>query len=403
MKNLQDINLKNKKVLVRCDFNVSVDDDGKVFDDIRITEALPTIKYLINRKAKVIIISHRGRPKNKKSFQEEGFFSSLRSVFLNEKRTESLKPVYERLKEDLDNIKFINDCVGKEVKREVKKMEPGQVFILENLRYYSDEEENGDYFSQDLSSLADIYVNNAFSASHRDHASISGVAKRIPSYPGFLFEREIRVLSKLKNNVDRPFVVIVGGAKISSKAKTIDYFMGRADKILLGGKVANQILSMKGENLNLPKLEEDVLKKIKNINFESEKLFLPVDGVVAKNPDKRAKTIKIKNLKKDYNIYDIGPETIKKFSEVIKEAKTIVWAGPLGFFEKKNFKKGTSQVGKEIVMNEKALKVVGGGDTGFALKTFGIRDSVDHLSLGGGAMLAFLSGEKMPGVEALKK
>jgi 3-phosphoglycerate kinase len=160
---------------------------------------------------------------------------------------------------------------------------------------------------------------------------------------------------------------------------------------------------MKGENLNLPKLEEDVLKKIKNINFESEKLFLPVDGVVAKNPDKRAKTIKIKNLKKDYNIYDIGPETIKKFSEVIKEAKTIVWAGPLGFFEKKNFKKGTSQVGKEIVMNEKALKVVGGGDTGFALKTFGIRDSVDHLSLGGGAMLAFLSGEKMPGVEALKK
>lgn len=403
MKSLQDLDLKNKKVLIRCDFNVSVDKQGRVFDDIRITEALPTIKYLVKKEAKVIIISHMGRPENQKSFQEEGFFSSLRSTFLNEKRTESLKPVYQRLKEDLENIYFISDCVGKKVQRRVKKMKKGEVILLENLRYYSDEEENGEYFSRALSGLADIYVNNAFSASHRNHASISGVADRLPAYPGFLFEREVRFLSKLKEEVGKPFVVIVGGAKISSKAKTINYFMERADKILLGGKVANQVLSLKKTSNNLTKPSQEVMSKIKDIDFNSEKLLLPVDGIMAKSPNKKGKKIDIEDLKKGYSIYDIGPKTIKLFTEEIEKAKTIVWAGPLGFFEKDKFQEGTRKIGESIIKNKNALKVVGGGDTGFALKTFGIRSDIDHLSLGGGAMLAFLSGEDMPGVEALKK
>ncbi|MGM0439379.1 MAG: phosphoglycerate kinase [Patescibacteria group bacterium] len=401
MKKLHDAEVKNKIVLVRCDFNVSVK-DGEVVDDFRITEAMPTIKDLVKRGAKVVLMSHMGRPENQKSFKKEGTFSSLKDIIFKEDRENSLKPVYKELDMLLDKAFFVNDCIGKRVDRKVKNLNPGEVLLLENLRYYEDEEEGGEEFSRRLASVADIYVNNAFSASHRDHASISGVANLLPSYPGYLFEREVKFLNKLKKDPESPFVVIVGGAKVSSKAKTIEHFMKKADKILVGGKVANAILTIRGLTKKSDLPEKDVEEKLENINLTSQKLYLPVDVVASSDYESYIRHTSVGEVRKEEDIFDIGPETVELFNKIIREAKTIVWAGPLGFFENEKFQNGTNSIAKRMVENDKALKVIGGGDTGFALKKFGLRDYVDHVSLGGGAMLTFLSDEKMPGLDCLK-
>ncbi len=400
MKSIKEADVKDKKVIVRCDFNVSVDDKGRVVDDMRIKEAMPTIEDLIKREAKVILISHFGRPEKKKSFKSEGDFSSLKEVVSPEKRDCSLYPVYLDLKKKISDIDFYRDCVGKRVKRKVAKMSSGSVLLLENLRYYEDEEENGRAFSVALSSLADIYVNNAFSASHRDHASIVGLPNYLPAYTGYLFERELRFLSRIKQRVERPFVVLVGGAKITSKAKTIDFFLTEADKLLIGGKVANKVMSYRGEiDEPLTDKEKEIMK---GIDFDSEKINLPVDVVVSKDEGKRdRRTIDVKSVKKG-EVFDIGSKTISEYSEIISQAKTILWAGPMGFFEHEKFEEGTKKIG-EAVVDSSALKIIGGGDTGFAMKKFGLREKIDHISLGGGAMLNFLSDKEMPGVKALKE
>lgn len=402
MRSLKDANLKDKKVLVRCDFNVSVNNKGEIVDDIRITQAMPTIKYLVEQGAKVILMSHMGRPEKQKSFQKEGTFASLKDVIFKEDRQYTLKPVYKELEKHLEDVQFINDCIGKRVDRKVNSLKQGQVLLLENLRYYEDEEKNGEYFARRLADLGDLYVNNAFSASHRDHASISGVVKNLPAYPGFLFEREVRVLSRLKEDVKRPLVVIVGGAKMASKIKTIDYFMDRADYVLLGGKVANGVLAIRGLATNIKLPSEDVVKKLEAVSLTSRKLRLPVDVVASSDPEGYLRHTGPGKVRKEETIYDIGPETVKLYSEIIREANTIVWAGPLGFFEKDNFATGTKRIAQKIVQNDDALKITGGGDTSFALKKFNLRDYIDHVSLGGGAMLTFLSDEEFPGLKALE-
>ena len=311
MKLIQDFDVKGKRVLVRCDFNAPLDEKGEIEDDFRIKQALPTIEYLIKKGAKVILMSH-----------------------LADNR--SLVPIRKRLEQYLGKKEFV---------------------LLENLRRDSREEENDDNFAKELAKLADIYINDAFGTCHRAHASIVGVPKYLPSGAGFLLEREIKVLSKVLENPERPLVAIIGGAKIESKAKVIDKFFKIADQVLIGGKIAEAV------------------------SIISEKVHLPVDY-------------------KDG--LDIGPKTIKIFSEIIKKAKTILWAGPLGKFEDSAYEQGTKQVAKLIVKNKKAFKIAGGGDTLFALAKFGLRDKFDHVSTGGGAMLAFLGGEELPGLKALE-
>ncbi len=396
MKNLSQVDLKNKTVLVRSDFNVPVDDNGKVIDAIRITESIETIKYLTDKKAKVILISHIGDPKIKKSFEkkEDNNFSKLEI-------SESLYPVYKELQKEFPQIIFSDDCLSVETKEKAKNLKAGEVLLLENLRMYGDEKEKGELFSKELAKMADIYINNAFSVAHRDHASISGVPQYIPSYPGLLFQKEVEVLTMLRDDIKRPFVVIIGGAKIESKAKTIKCFTGSADFIILGGKVANTLLFSKGLIPEEVTEEKDIGEKIKELDLDSEKLYLPVDLIAYQEKDNSKRVVKVSEIKKDEKSFDIGPETIKIYAEIIKKAKTIIWAGPIGFYEKEGFEEGTKKIAEAIAENRNALKVIGGGDTGAALKYFNLRDKIDHASLGGGALLSFLSKEPMYGIEAL--
>lgn len=323
MKTLKDFDVKNKRVLVRCDFDIPLDEKGNITDDFRIKKVIPTIEYLIENKSKVILMGHLGRPGGKAV------------------KTLKVEPVRKKLSEIL----------GISIKEK-----DSQVILLENLRFDKRERENDSGFAQELAKLGDIYINDAFANSHRDHASIVGVPKYLPSGAGFLLEKEIKVLSNILENSEHPLVAIIGGIKIESKAKVIEQFLEKADHVLIGGKIAY------------------------NLNLTSSKLHLPVDH-------------------KDG--LDIGPKTIEMFSEIIRKAKMIVWAGPLGKFEDPVYEQGTKQIAEEISKNDKAFKIAGGGDTIFALTKWGLRDKFDHISTGGGAMLQFLSGEELPGLKAL--
>ncbi len=386
MKTLKDFNLKGKRALVRCDFNVPLE-KGEVFDDFRIRKALPTIKYLIEKKARVVLISHLGRPEGKKE-------DSL-----------SLAPVQDKLTELLGlSVSRAPDCRGKNVEKMTRSLKEGEVLLLENLRFYKGEEENDPSFAKELSKMGDIYINDAFGVSHRAHASVSGIASCLPSGIGFLLEKEIKILSSVRENPWRPLVAIIGGAKIESKTKLLKELLDKADHLLIGGKIANTILNVKGIVVGRPWPSEKIVKEIKELNLTSVKLHLPLDAMAS--PDMTGKEYvresapaKVRN---DENLLDIGPETVKIFSRILKDAKMIVWAGPLGYFEQKPFDQGTKGVAEAVVKNHKAYKIVGGGDTISAISSFGLLEGFDHVSTGGGAMLQFLSGEKLPGLEVLK-
>ncbi len=384
---VKELELKNKKVLLRVDFNVPFDEKGIIEDDFRIRKSLKTIKYLIQEKAKVILISHRGKPNGR----EEKY---------------TLKPIKKRLEELLKkDVKFISDCLGKKVEEEISKMSGGDIILLENLRFYKGEEENNQEFAKFLAELGDFYVNDAFSVCHRSHASIVSLPKYLPSATGLLLENEIKSLERIKENPNRPLVAIIGGAKISSKIKFIEYFLREANSLLVGGKVANIILKARGDYQGGDWTKEKSIEEIGDINLSSENLYLPIDAVVSSN-DKREGEIKelpLSKIKKGEFIFDIGPETIKNFSKIINSAKTIIWAGPLGFFENKLFEKGTKSIAKAIVGNKSAFKVVGGGDTSFAVSKLGFSNGFDHISTGGGAMLAFFGEKELPGIKALEK
>jgi phosphoglycerate kinase len=388
MKNLRNKNIKGLKVIVRCDLNVPIR-NGKVLDDFRIKKLIPTIDHLRNQGAKIILITHLGEPNGRDlSF--------------------SVRPVAKRLWELVQGrLKFVNDTIGKKVEKEIDEMKEGDIVVLENLRFYKEEKQNDDNFSRSLARLGDIFVQDAFGACHRNHSSIVGITKYIDSFPGLLLEEEIRVLSDALVSPDRPLVSIVGGFKVSSKIKVIKSLLDKSDYLLLGGRVANSLLISKGLYVKdlLSSEEEELMEVAKEINLTDPKLQLPIDGVMGLiNFDEDYSRIGgIGSIRKEEDVYDIGPETIEKYKNILSTAKTIIWNGPLGYFEKEKFSKGTEEIAKMIgQINREVFSIVGGGETVEAIQKLGIENQFDHISTGGGAMLDFIAGKELPGIKALE-
>lgn len=389
-KTFKDIDVAGKRVFVRVDFNVPQDETGRITDDTRIRAALPTINYLVKQNAKVILCSHLGRPKG----------------VVNEKY--SLKPVAERLSELMNlPVQMAEDVIGKSAKSLVKDMKDGEMVLLENVRFHSEEEANDDAFAKELASLADVFVNDAFGAAHRAHASTAGIAKYIPAVAGFLMDSEIMALSTAVETAEKPLVVILGGAKVSDKIGVISKLMTKANTLLIGGAMANTFLAAKGYDMGFSKYEEDKIEVAKQIMEQAEtnnvNLVLPVD-VSAGNefsPNAKCKNFDINKIAKGFQAMDIGKKTRKLFAKEIKKAKTIIWNGPMGVFEFKKFRKGTLAVAKAVAKSG-AVSVVGGGDSVAAIQELGFANKVTHLSTGGGATLKFLEGATLPGVEMLE-
>ena len=382
MRTLRDFDVKGKRVLVRCDFNIPLNEKKEITDDFKILQTLPTIKYLIEKGAKIILMSHLGKGKD------------------------SLGSAAKRLEELLKKkVKFLDDCIGEKVGKEVEKMQSGEIILLENLRFYKEEEENDENFAKKLAKLGDIYINDAFGACHRAHASIVGVPKYRPAGAGFLLEKEINILSKVLKNPSRPLIAIIGGVKISTKIRVIEQFLKTADHLLLGGKIFEPLLQVKEVLIGRPWLEEEIIEQVKKINLTDPKIHLPIDSLVClpNLEEGYSRKAGIGSIRKEEEIFDIGPETIKLFSNLIKEAKMLVWSGPLGYFEREPFDGGSKAIAQAIVRNHTAFKIAGGGDTDAFLAKYNFREKFDHVSTGGGAMLEFLSGEKLSGIAALEK
>ncbi|MFN3301902.1 MAG: phosphoglycerate kinase [Patescibacteria group bacterium] len=391
LKNIKNLDLRNKKVLLRVNFDLPIK-NGKILDDSRIKAHLPTIFYLIKKKAKVILISHLNNPQK------------IKNKELRIKKC-GLKPVFENLKSQISNLKFVNDCLGKKVEEEIDKLKGGEVILLENLRFYPEEEKNDKNFAKKLANLADIYINDAFPVCHRKNASLSAITNYLPSYAGFLLEKEIKNLSQVLKKPDSPFIILLGGAKISTKLPMIKNFIKKADKILIGGALANTFFKAKNLNISQSIYESKMIKEAKEL-LKNEKIILPIDVKI------KLKT-KIQNLKlnqlaqfKNFKILDIGQMTIRMFANYLKSAKMIVWNGPMGFFEKKPFEIGTKEIIKEILKNKKAKIFIGGGETIASLQFLNYKNKIPKnvfISTGGGAMLDFLSGKILPGIKPLLK
>lgn len=388
-KTVRDIDVTGKRVLVRVDFNVPLDKNGRVTDDTRIIEALPTISYLVEQSAKVILISHLGRPKGQ----------------IDEKY--KMDPVAAKLSELLGRaVAKVDDCVGDAPREAVERMRDGDVVLLENVRFHPEEEKNDEKFSRQLADLADIYVNDAFGTAHRAHASTAGVSEFLPAVAGFLMEKELDILGRLLIHPERPFVAIIGGAKVSDKIAVISNLLDKVDTMIIGGGMSNTFLKAQGYDVGKSLLETDKVELAKGLITEAKnkgvKLLLPVDVVVAPGaaPDAQQKTVPAGQIPADWMALDIGQETVGLFTEAMKTACTIVWNGPMGVFEMAPFAKGTEAV--TLAMAEsKAATVVGGGDTAAAIKKAGVADRITHISTGGGASLEFLEGKALPGVAVL--
>ena len=393
-KTVKDLDVRGKKVLVRVDFNVplSKEEKGKIADDARIKAALPTINYLSENGAKVILMSHLGRPKGEAN---PDF---------------SLKPVADYLKNEYkDKFAFIpsDEVVDEKVKEEVNKLADGQIALLENTRYRKEETKNGEDFAKELASLADLYVNDAFGTSHRAHASNVGVASILPSAVGFLIEKEIEVMGKALEAPDHPFVSILGGAKVSDKIGVIENLITKVDTILIGGGMAYTFLKAMGKEIGKSLLEEDKmdlsLELIEKAKANGVEILLPVDVVIADKIEAGVDTeiVDIDDIPVDKEALDIGPKTAKLCAEKIKAAKTVVWNGPMGVFEIKEFSNGTNEVAKALADSD-AVTIVGGGDSALAIEMAGLKDKITHVSTGGGASLEFLEGKALPGITAIE-
>ncbi len=389
-KTVKDIDVFDKKVLVRVDFNVPIV-DGAISDDTRIREALGTINYLIEKGAKVILVSHLGRPDGKVA------------------KKYSLKPVYNRLKELMPNVKiyFSKDVVGDDAKKKAKELKMGQVLLLENVRFEAGEEENDKAFAKKLANLADVYVLDAFGTAHRKHASTYGVAKLLPSAIGFLVEKELTMICDNMASPKRPFVGILGGAKVKDKLGIVDGLLDKVDTLIIGGGMAYTFLFAQGSKIGKSLFDKEkvaeckkVLKKAKEKNVE---ILLPVDNIIStdiKNT-KNAKLIKDNNIPEDYMGVDIGPKTIKLYVKAIKRAKTVIWNGPMGVFETKEFAVGTYKVAK-AVSKVKGVTIIGGGDSASAIVNMKLNKKVTHISTGGGASLQLFEGKTLPAVDIIE-
>jgi len=384
-KTVKDINVTDKRVLVRVDFNVPLA-EGKVADDTRLRAALPTIQYLLDQGAKVILMSHLGRPKGK-------VVEELR-----------MDPVAERLSELLGRpVRKLDDCVGDAVKAAVAEMRPGDVILLENTRFHPEERKNDPDFAKKLAELADVFVNDAFGTAHRAHASTVGVAQYLPAVAGLLMEKELNFLGKALESPERPFVALLGGAKISDKIGVIENLLTRVDALLIGGGMANTFLKAQGYEVGQSLVEDESLGVAKELlERAGEKLALPVDAVVADRfaADAASKAVPVDEVPPDWRILDIGPRTVELFKEKLAEARTVVWNGPLGVFEFPKFAAGTEAIARFLADLE-ATTIIGGGDVVAAVRRAGVADRITHVSTGGGAALEFLEGKELPGVAAL--
>lgn len=391
-KTLKDIDVKGKKVLVRCDFNVPLDKEGNITDDIRITSSMPTIDYLLENGAAVILMSHLGRPKGQPS------------------KEFSLLPVAIRLREILGKDVLFEDCdtvVDDKVKEDAKKLQPGDVMLLQNTRFRKEEEKNAGEFARDLASLGDMFVNDAFGTAHRAHSSNVGMCAFLPSAVGILVEREIDIMGSALENPERPLTAILGGAKVSDKIAVIENLLNIADNILIGGGMMYTFLKAEGFHTGSSLLEEDKVELAKELIQKAKEknvqLILPNDTVVAKEfkNDTEFYTTDSDKIPNDFMGLDIGKKTIEDFENIIKESRTIIWNGPLGVFEMENFANGTNSVAKAIAENKKAVSIIGGGDSAAAVEKIGLADKITHISTGGGASLEFLEGKILPGIDAV--
>jgi phosphoglycerate kinase len=397
---IRDIELANKHVFIRVDFNVPLTEDGKeITDDTRIVATLPTIEYALKRRAKVILASHLGRPKGKPNPKY------------------SLRPVVDRLRELLDkkendyniNVAFSPDCVGEIASELARQLESGQVLLLENLRYHAEEEANDPHFSKSLALLADVYVNDAFGSAHRAHASTEGITHFLkPAVAGLLMEKEITYLGKALEAPEKPFVAIIGGSKISGKIDVIDNLLDKVDTLVIVGGMAYTFQRALGVTTGKSLVEEDKIDMAKaaidKAKAKGVKLLLPVDNILADSFSPDAKTQPwdtSKNFPEDWQGLDIGPKSVAAIEAVVATAKTIVWNGPAGVFEFPKFAVGTNAIARAVAANKSAISIIGGGDSVSAINQAGVADQITHISTGGGASLEFLEGKKLPGVEAL--
>jgi phosphoglycerate kinase len=400
LKSLRDIDVKQKRVLVRADFNVSLDSEGRIVDDFRIYSTLPTINYLKEQWAKIILMAHLGRPlENQKSNIPS---AQAQGEGKNEKL--SLRPVAERLSQLLGKkVNLAPDCLGEIVEAQVRKLEPGEILMLENLRFHKEEEENDAEFARQLAGLGEVYINDAFGVCHRAHASVTAITKFLPSVAGFLLEKEIKNLSQARDNPDHPLCVIIGGSKISTKIKLIQSFLGKAEDIILGGALANTVLLAKGMAVGKSAVEEAMIPDVKKLEITNTKIHLPVDAVLCTNKEgsSTCRTGPVGKINEDELLLDIGPDSEGLFANVIARAKMVIWNGPMGLFENENFAHGTGAVA-QIVAQSPVYSIVGGGETVAYLEKLNLIDKFSFVSTGGGAMMEFLSGEKLPGLEALE-
>ncbi|KAI4453359.1 phosphoglycerate kinase [Holotrichia oblita] len=390
-KNITDIWLDGKKVLVRVDYNVPMDKEGNITDDTRIRSTLPTIEYLTSRNASIILASHLGRPKGQPNPQF------------------SLSPVAKRLSQLLHGreVLMAPDCIGEETAKMAADLASGQILMLENLRFHPEEEKNDPEFSRQLADLGEVLVNDAFGVSHRAHASVHGITKFIPAVAGFLMDKEILFLGKAVYSPDHPLIAIIGGAKVSDKIGVIENLLTKVETLIIGGGMANTFIAAQGYEIGSSLVEKDKIdlakKLIEDAKAKNVKLLLPSDVVVADKfaADAQYKTVDISQIPPEWMILDIGSATAKAFGEAIVEAKTIVWNGPMGVFEFDNFAKGTEEVAKAVA-SSKAQSIVGGGDSVAALEKLKLSGKITHISTGGGASLEFLEGKELPGIAVIQ-
>ncbi len=388
-KTIKDIELEGKKVLVRCDFNVPMDKEQNITDNTRIVAAMPTIKYLMEKNCAIILCSHLGRPKGE--FKPEF----------------SLAPVAKELSKLLGTeVIMAKDVIGEDANEKAERLQPGQIMLLENVRFHREETDNDPEFAKKLANMAEIYVSDAFGAVHRAHASTAGVAQYLPAVSGLLIEKELKFLGNAVTNPERPFVAILGGAKVSDKIGVIDSLLEKVDTLIIGGGMAYTFFKAQGYEVGNSLCELDKLDLAKELMEKAKakgvKLMLPVDTKVGKEfkPDTESKTVAWTEIPADWEGFDIGEKSIEMFSEEIKKAKTVVWNGPLGLSEFEQFAIGTNSIAK-LLSEMDATTIIGGGDSAAAVKKAGLADKMTHISTGGGASLEFLEGKKLPGIECL--